>query len=184
MKKLTICCSILLTFGILFSAAAVVTQAQVTKPDPADLNIQITKPKPGGMKVPVVVMDNNFEPQKFKPPLGYKPGIGGIAYEVWITTDGVLHCKTSSTLKSASISFIAPIINSTDANGETIPKVAEGAFYLPKLNKPEDSDAYLFDLAKTNYKVKHAITLYITSTSGSKAEVTLTNKKVPAKIEK
>ncbi len=90
----------------------------------------------------------------------------------------MLHCKTSSTLKSASISFKAPIINSTDANGETIPKVSEGAFYLPKLNKPEGSDAYLFDLTVTNYKAKHAITLYIVSTSGSKAEIKLINKKV------
>ncbi len=36
----------------------------------------------------------------------------------------------------------------------------------------------------TAKKEKHAITLMITSTSGSKAEVTLTNKKVPAEIEK
>jgi hypothetical protein len=30
MKKLTICCSILLAFGVVFSAAAVVTQAVAT----------------------------------------------------------------------------------------------------------------------------------------------------------
>jgi len=166
MKKLTICCSILLAFGILFSAA-INAQAQITRPDW------------GKLKNPAVVAtDRNFEPQKFTP----ASGASRLAYEVWITTDGVLHCRTSLPLKSASFTFTAPIKYLTNANdGE--PKVAEGAFYLPKLNKPEGSDAYLFDLANTNYKEKHAINLFIISTSGSQARIKLTNKKVPAKIE-
>jgi hypothetical protein len=179
MKKLTICCSILLAFGILFSAA-INAQAQITKPDLGDVVIKVPKPNPGGLKNPLIPLtDKNFEPQKFSPILGVRK----IAYEVWITTDGVLHCKTSSTLKFASIKFTAPTASSTNANGDTT-GTGSAINIEYKLNKPEDSDAYLFDLTKINYKVKHAITLYIISTSGSKAEVTLTNKKVPAKIEK
>jgi hypothetical protein len=179
MKKLTVYCSILLAFGILFSAA-INAQAQISKPDWGDVVIQVPKPNAGGLKNPLIPLtDKNFEPQKFTPPLGFKPGI---AYEVWITTDGVMHCKTNSTLKTASFSFTAPIKYLTNANdGE--PSVGDGAIYIPKLNKPEGSDAYLFDLAKTNYKVKHAINLFIVSTSGSQAGITLINKKVPAKIE-
>ncbi len=166
MKKLILSCSILLAFGVLFSAA-INAQAQITRPDW------------GKLKNPAVVAtDRNFEPQKFTP----VSGASRLAYEVWITTDGVLHCRTSLPLKSASFTFTAPIKYLTNANdGE--PKVAEGVIYIPKLNKPEGSDAYLFDLAQTNYKVKHAINLFIVSTSGSQAMVTLTNKKVPAKIE-
>ena len=152
---------------LLFSAA-ITAQAQIPKLDLGGLNKRI-----------IVPTDRNFEPQKFTP----VSGASRLAYEVWITTDGVMHCRTSLPLKFASFRFTAPIKYLTNANdGE--PSVGDGAVYLPKLNKPEGSDAYLFDLTKTNYKEKHAITLFITSTSGSKAEITLTNKKVPAKIEK
>ena len=164
MKKLILSCSILFVFTLLLSANA---QAQIPKPDLGGLN------KPAST-------DKNFEPQKFTPILGVKRSI---AYEVWITTDGVLHCKTSSTLKTASIKFTQPTVSSTNANGDTTG--SSGSFSRKfELNKPEDSDAYLFDIASDKYKEKHAITLMITSTSGSKAEVTLINKKVPAKIEK
>jgi len=179
MKKLILSCSILLAFGILFSAA-INAQAQITRPDPRDVVIKVPKPHPGGLKNPLIPLtDKNFEPQKFTPILGVRK----IAYEVWITTDGVLHCKTSSTLKTASIKFTAPTASSTNANGDTT-GTGGGINIEYKLNKPEDSDAYLFDLTKINYKDQHLITLFITSTSGSKAEVTLTNKKVPAKLEK
>jgi len=172
MKKLTICCSILLAFGVLFSAA-INAQAQITKPDLGDVVIKVPKPNPGGLIPGIAFTDKNFEPQKFKPPLGFKPGI---AYEVWITTDGVLHCKTNSTLKDASIKFTAPTASSTNANGDTTG--TGGGFNIEyKLNKPEDSAAYLFDLTKINYQDQHLITLFITSTNGSKAEVILTNKK-------
>jgi len=164
MKKLILSCSILFVFTLFLSANA---QAQIPKPDLGGLN------KPA-------LTDKNFEPQKFTPVLGVKRSI---AYEVWITTDGVLHCKTSSTLKTASIKFTQPTVSSTNANGDTTG--SSGSFSRKfELNKPEDSDAYLFDIASDKYKEKHAITLMITSTSGSKAEVTLINKKVPAKIEK
>jgi len=70
-----------------------------------------------------------------------------------------------------------------DANGDTTG--AGGSIERKfELNKPNGSDAYLFDLVPDKYKEKHAITLSITSTTGSKAEITLINKKVPAKIEK
>ena len=177
MKKLTICCSILLAFGGLFSAA-ITAQAQITRPDPGGVVIKVPKPNPGGLKNPLIPLtDKNFEPQKFTPILGVRK----ITYEVWITTDGVLHCKTSSTLKSASIKFTAPTASSTNANGDTT-GTGGGINIEYKLNKPEDSDAYLFDLTKINYKDQHLITLFITSTSGSKAVVTLINKKVPAEI--
>jgi hypothetical protein len=166
MKKLTIYCSILFAFGVLFSAAA---QAQITRPDW------------GKLKNPAVVAtDRNFEPQKFTP----VSGASRLAYEVWITTDGVLHCRTSLPLKSASINFTNPDVTSKpDANGVS---TGVGSSYGHKfdLNKPAGSDAYLFDLVPDKYKEKHAITLTITSTNGSKAEIKLINKKVPAKIEK
>ena len=166
MKKLILSCSILLAFGVLFSAAA---------------QAQIPKPIPGGLKNPAVVpMDRNFEPQKFTP----VSGASRLAYEVWITTDGVLHCRTSLPLKSASINFTNPDVTSKpDANGVS---TGTGGGYGHKfdLNKPAGSDAYLFDLVPDKYKEKHAITLTITSTNGSKAEIKLINKKVPAKIEK
>ena len=174
MKKLTICCSILLTFGVLFSAA-ITAQAQVTKPELGDVIVKVPKPNPKGVIPVIISTDNNFEPQKFKPPLGYKPSIGGIAYEVWITTDGVLHCKTNSTLKSASIKF-SLTATSTNANGD-VTGTGGGFILKTELNKPEGGDAYLFDLSLTNYKDQHFITLFITSTNGSKAEVILTNKK-------
>ncbi len=181
MKKLILSSSILLAFGVLFSAA-ITAQAQITRPDPGDVVIKVPKPNPGGLKNPLIPLtDKNFEPQKFTPLLGFKPGI---AYEVWITTDGVLHCKTSSTLKTASIQFTQPTFSSKkNANGVT---TSAGGSVGRKfeLDKPEGSDAYLFNIAPDKYKEKHAITLMITSTSGSKAEVTLINKKVPAEIEK
>ena len=163
---------------LLFSAA-ITAQAQITRPDLGDVVIKVPKPNPKGLIPVIILTDNNFELQKFTPILGVRK----IAYEVWITTDGVLHCKTSSTLKSASIKFTAPTASSTNANGDTT-GTGGGINIEYKLNKPEDSDAYLFDLTKINYKDQHLITLFITSTSGSKAEVTLTNKKVPAKLEK
>jgi len=166
MKKLTICCSILLAFGVLFSAA-INAQAQITRPDW------------GKLKNPAAVAtDRNFEPQKFTP----ASGASRLAYEVWITTDGVLHCRTSLPLKTASIKFTAPTASSTNANGDTTGSSTSFSRKF-ELNKPEGSDAYLFNIVPDKYKEKHAITLTITSINGSKAEVTLTNKKVPAKIE-
>ena len=148
---------------LLFSAA-ITAQAQIPKLDLGGLN------KPAST-------DKNFEPQKFTPILGVRK----IAYEVWITTDGVLHCKTSSTLKTASIKFTAPTASSTNANGDTTGTGGDVSRKF-ELNKPEDSDAYLFNIVPDKYKEKHAITLTITSTNGSKAEIKLINKKVPAKI--
>jgi hypothetical protein len=174
MKKLTIYYSILLAFGVLFSAAITAQSQTTVKPDLGDRIILVPIPNPGRLIPGIAFTDKNFEPQKFKPPLlGYKPGI---AYEVWITTDGVLHCKTNSTLTFASIKFTAPTASWTIANVDATG--TGGGFNIEyKLNKPEDSDAYLFDLTKINYKDQHFITLFITSTNGSKAEVILTNKK-------
>jgi hypothetical protein len=141
----------------------------------------VPKIDPNGPKRMIVVTDRNFESQKSTPVASFKPQI---AYEVWITTDGVLHCKTSSTLKSASIYFTPPTVTYTpDANGNS---TGTGGGYRRKyeLNKPAGDDAYIFNLASDKYKEKHAITLSITSTSGAKAEIKLTNKKVPAEIKK
>jgi len=169
MKKLTIYCSILFAFGVLFSAAITTAQAQRPELDLGGLNNRLIVPR-----------DRNFEPQKFTP----VSGVTRLAYEVWITTDGVLHCRTSLPLKSASIKFTQQTFSSKpDANGTS---TGSGGYIERKfeLYKPNGSDAYLFDLVPDKYKEKHAITLSITSTTGSKAEITLINKKVPAKIEK
>jgi len=165
MKNLTMCCSILLAFGVLFSAA-VTTQAQNPELNIGKLGKRIIVPR-----------DKDFEPQKFTP---VSRLTRDIAYEVWITTDGVLHCRTSLSLKTASIKFTWKS-SSTDAKGVTTGAAGsmESKF---NLNKPEGSDAYLFDISPNQYKYKekNTITLMITSTSGSKAEVTLTNKKLAA----
>ena len=178
MKKLTVYCTILLACGVLFSAV-INAQAQIPKPDLRDVVIKVPRPNPGGLIPGIAFTDKDFEPQKSGRTLTVKPQI---AYEVWITTDGVLHCKTNSTLKFASIKFTAPTASSTNANGDTTGSSTSFSRKF-ELNKPEGSDAYLFDLVPDKYKEKHAITLSITSTTGSKAEITLINKKVPAKIQ-
>ncbi len=164
MTKLIVGCSFLIVFTAMLSASA---QAQIPKPDL------------GGLGKPLVVLtDKNFERQKFAP----IPGVTRqIPYEVWITTDGILHCKTSSPLKSASITFTAPTVSSSNGSGTT---TGSGGSFSRQftLNKPEGSESYQFNIASDKYKEKHAVTLIITSTTGSKAEITLINKKVPATI--
>ncbi|MEJ7623502.1 MAG: hypothetical protein WKF34_05880 [Pyrinomonadaceae bacterium] len=166
MKKIVICCSFVMALHVVFATGAL-AQILKTKPDAA-----ISK---------IVVADSRFGIQKSIPILSTKPQIG---YEVWITTDGVLHCKTSSTLKSASIYFTPPSVTSTpDANGNT---TGSGGGYGRKfeLNKSAAGDEYVFNVAPDKYKEKHAITLSVTSTSGAKADIKLINKKVPAAITK
>lgn len=128
MKKLILSYSILLAFGVLFFAAATTTaHAQRPKPDLEGHNKRI-----------IVPTYKNFEPQKFTP----ESGTSRLSYEVWITTDGVLHCRTSLPLKSASINFISPDVTSKpDANGVS---TGTGGGYGHKfdLNKPAGSDAY------------------------------------------
>jgi len=62
-------------------------------------------------------------------------------------------------------------------------KRQQSVHHSPFIESPLSLSRNRFNIAPDKYKEKHAITLFITSTSGSKAEVTLTNKKVPAKIE-
>ncbi len=166
MTKLILSCSFLFVLTTMLSANA---QAQIPKPDLGGLGKSV-----------VVVADRNFDRQKSTPPLGFTRQI---PYEVWITTDGILHCKTSSPLKSASITFTAPTVSSSNGGGTTTGS-AGGFSRQFALNKPEGSDSYLFNIVPDKYKEKHAITLIITSTTGTKAEIKLINKRVPATIEK
>ena len=95
MKKLTICCSILLAFGVLFSAA-INAQAQITRPDPGDVVIKVPKPNPGGLKNPLIPWtDKNFEPQKFTPILGVTPyRLRGVDNDGWrVALQNKLHAK-------------------------------------------------------------------------------------------
>lgn len=135
-------------------------------------NGQLPKIDPNVDRRAIVVTDDNFEVQKSKPVYRTKPRI---LYQVWITTDGMLHCRTAATLKSASIAFDKP----KNAEGTS---VSYGSSYA--LIKPDGSDAYLFNIAPGKYKETHSITLSITSTGGSQAEITLINKKVPEKYAK
>lgn len=165
MKKLTVYCSLLLAFGVLFFAA--------------DARAQTRKPDLDGLNKPVIVpTDKNFDAQKQAPSQAARRGI---AYEAWITTDGVLHCKTSSPLKSAAIKFTAPTVSSTNANDTT---TGSGGDVSRKFELKKSPDgAYVFDISADKYKEKHAVTLTITSTFGTSAEIKLINKKIPAKIE-
>lgn len=163
MKKILIGNSLLLALSVICSTY---TNAQVPQIDPN-----------AGRRV-IVVTDSNFEPQKFKPALSTKPGI---AYEVWITTDGVLHCKTASALTTASIEFVSPKITSNLPSGGS---TQSGGGYARKVEPKKTNDEYQFSIATDKYREKHAIILSVVSSNGAKSEIKLVNKKVPAEINK
>jgi len=143
------------------------------------IKAQIPQISPNAGRRFIVVTDDNFGTQKSKPILSTRPQIG---YEVWITTDGVLHCKTPSTLKSASIKFTAPSVSSTAANGTTTGAEGDTSRKF-ELSKASGSDEYIFNIAPDKYRTKYSVTLSIVSASGTKADITLINKKVPAEIK-
>ena len=97
MKKLIVCCTTLFAVAFLFSAN---THAQLQRVDDAKL------------KLIVAPLDRNFDIQKRK-------SLQTFGYEVWITTDGVLHCKTSIELKEATLKFTWPSSSSAGPNGVT-----------------------------------------------------------------
>jgi len=121
-----------------------------------------------------VVTDDNFEPQKRETDGRNRRAL---TYEVWITTDGILHCKTNHKLASARIEFTSP-------KAETL--TALGAATLAKRGRPRilnvamDSgpNGYLFDIRKDGYKEKQSITLHLTSVWNSGAVINIVNKNV------
>jgi hypothetical protein len=165
MNKLKFRCIILFALAISCQVAA---NAQLPKLDPAGAN-----------KDRVVVIDENFEPQKSKPDGRPRHALG---YEVWITTDGFLHCKTNLQLGSARIEFTSPVAAALTPTGMA-GQAERGRPRSLNTTMWPGPGGYRFDIRGDGYKEKHAITLYLTSVWGG-AVITLTNKKVPAQISK
>ncbi|CAN5331264.1 hypothetical protein BH10ACI2_BH10ACI2_02840 [soil metagenome] len=128
----------------------------------------------------IVVTDDNFEPQK---QMDRGPTRRGrLLYEVWITTDGILHCKTSK-LSSAAITFSPPTIETANAGGGT--KVGGSKSRMLNVGQGDFSNNhYLFNINADKYREMHMITLSIISSFLGSAEVKLINKKIPAEISK
>ncbi len=103
--------------------------------------------------------------------------------ELWITTDGTLHCKTDAALLKTSIYFLQPDVSSTpDANGTT---TGSRGGYEVQMNftKASDSDEYTWAITEKKYNEKHAITLTAFNEKDQKGIFNLINKKVPEKIQ-
>ena len=144
-------------------------------------NAQVPKIDPNTTTRIVVVTDDNFEPQK---QTDRGPSRRGrLLYEVWITTDGILHCKTSK-LSSASIAFTPPTVNTANASGGGT-TVGGGKSRLLSVSNGDFSDNhYTFNIKPDKYREMHKITLSIRSGLLGSAEVELINKKIPAEISK
>ena len=163
MTRLLRRCSLLLAFGVLCSAY-----------------IGAQAPRVGDVKT-LVVIDESFEPQQNTDRGPFRRG--RLRYEVWITTDGVLHCKTSKLL-SASVMFTPPVIKTATAGGGGT-SVGGGKGRLLSVDKSDFADThYTFDIKPDKYRQMHSITLTIRSGLHGSAEVKLINKKVPAEIQK
>lgn len=163
MRKNIYRCFTVLSVGIFL---AVVANAQVPKIDPK-----------AGQRV-IVVTDDNFEVQKPTGPVMRR----SITCEAWITTDGILHCKTSAKLKSASIEFKSPTYSSTTRPEGT--RTSAGSTISRKLVVKElvlGQNTYTWDISSDKYRDMHSITLSLASVFGS-GQIVLINKKVSAKI--
>ncbi|HMT06404.1 MAG TPA: hypothetical protein PKA82_00265 [Pyrinomonadaceae bacterium] len=143
---------------------------------------QITKPT-GGKINSIVITDSDFGTASSS-----KPSPRGFIYEVWITTDGVLHCRTGERIKSATIKFTFPTASSTDggtttsSGGDTSRKLVLKPVSKIDVDPSSKFEEYFSDISADKYKTKHAVTVTLTSVSGKTVEVKLVNKKVPATI--
>ncbi|MEJ7674288.1 MAG: hypothetical protein WKF59_16735 [Chitinophagaceae bacterium] len=69
--------------------------------------------------------------------------------ELWITTDGTLHCKTDAALSKTSIYFLQPDVTSApDANGGTTGSRGYGV--QMNFTKTSDSDEYTWAITEKN----------------------------------
>lgn len=139
---------------------------------------QIPPVDPNAGKRVIVVTDDNFEVQRPAGPVSRR----SITCQVWITTDGLLHCKTTKQLTSAELKYVRPTYTKTNPDGTGTS--SGGGLSGRKLAIKElvlGQNTYTWDLSGDNYKNAHSITLLIKAPLVS-GEIVLINKKVPAKI--
>ena len=107
------------------------------------------------------------------------------ACEIWVTLDGTVHCRTAVTLKEdAELFFLSPTITFVKANGTAdVAGVGGSSARKSKVTKIEGSDIYNFAIKPDKYKKLHSITVTVTSAAGETEKFTITNTKVPVKIE-
>lgn len=97
-------------------------------------------------------------------------------YTVWLTPDGILHCKTKAKPVSAEIIFQKPVTGDYKSNYNF-----EGAIREERKTyaiKEETGGSYIIDISSENYKEKYAITVVFTSAKGEKAAAKLVNQKL------
>ncbi len=112
------------------------------------------------------------------------------ACEVWVTLDGTVHCKTTVSLtEDAEIFFLKPEITYIKANG-TNTGVGGGYGYKCNVTVANGNDFYDFsskpvDISSkpVKYNKLHSITVTVTSAEGVTGKFTITNTKIPEKME-
>ena len=139
---------------------------------------QIPPVDPNAGKRVIVVTDDNFEVQRPTGPVSRR----SITCQVWITTDGKLHCRTSKQLTSAELKYVRPTSSKTQPDGTVTS--SGGGLAGRKLAVKElvlGQDTYTWDISGDYYRKAHSITLLIKAPLVS-GEIVLINKKVPEKI--
>ncbi len=112
------------------------------------------------------------------------------ACEVWVTLDGTVHCRTTVSLKEdGEIFFLKPEIMYIKANG-TSTGVGGGYGSKCKVTVAKGNDFYDFSskpvdpiLKPVKYNKLHSITVTVTSAEGVTGKFTITNTKVPEKMD-
>ena len=153
--------------------------------------VQVQKPVTAGTNKPVLNTNNKLlsvtdSDWAQKSTLLFKPN--PFKCELWITTDGILLCKTDVELSDTSVFFLMPTVNS--AKDEKGASYGAGGGYGVEMNfkKLSDSDEYTWSIPKIKwgtekeYNELHAITLTAYNDKGQKGIFNLINKKVPENI--
>lgn len=152
----------------------------------ASAQVQIQKPVTPGTNKPVLntnnkilfITDSNWEQKKT---VSIKPN--PFTCEIWITTDGTLHCKTDAVLSKTSIFFLKR--GTTSAKDDKGNTTGVGGGYGVQMNfkKASGSEEYTWGITEKKYYELHAITLTAFNEKGQKGIFNLINNKVPEKIQ-
>jgi hypothetical protein len=162
----------LLTAILFYNAASAQVKVQVQKP--------ITSNKPvfdKNYKV-LSVTDTDWE-QKASLTIKGNP----FKCELWITTDGTLHCKTDAVISKTEVFFLKPTTSSAKNEKGVSTGVGGGYGVQGKFTKAAGSDEYAWGITEKKYNKLHAITLTAYNDKGQKGVFNLINKKVPEKIQ-
>ena len=161
----------LLTALLFYNAAS--AQVQMQKPV-----VTSNKPVLNKNNKIISVTDADWEQ---KSTISIKPN--PFTCELWITTDGTLHCKTDAVLSNTSVFFLMATV--TSAPNEQGATTGAGGGYGVQMNfkKASGGDVYTWGITEKKYNQKHAITLTAYNEKGQKGIFNLINKKVPEKIQ-